>query len=127
MSAGALPPEFIFGSRRSSLIGCFSALCLHVSQLRPGLYCIVLSSRLACLRVVCINMNEDMNYCMETDPDGFTCHESSIWSTLLERNSNVGAFSPACDGGPVTTGTSVKKEGIRGSSRCQADSRRGGP
>ena len=66
-------------------------------------------------------------YCMETDPDGFTCHESSIWSTLLERNSNVGAFSPACDGGPVTTGTSVKKEGIRGSSRCQADSRRGGP
>jgi hypothetical protein len=58
MSAGALPPEFIFGSRRSSLIGCFSALCLHVSQLRPGLYCIVLSSRLCCLRVVCINMNE---------------------------------------------------------------------
>jgi len=40
--------------------------------------------------------------------------------------SNVGAFSPACDGAPVTTGTSVKKEGIRGS-RCQADSRRGGP
>jgi hypothetical protein len=24
--------------------------------LRPGLYCIVLSSRLSCLRVVCINM-----------------------------------------------------------------------
>ena len=22
---------------------------------------------------------------METDPDGFTCHERSIWSTLLER------------------------------------------
>jgi hypothetical protein len=60
MSAGALPPEFIFGSRRSSLIGCFSALCLHVSQLRPGLYCIVLSSRLCCLRVVCINMNEEL-------------------------------------------------------------------
>ena len=28
-------------TRRSSLIGCFSALCLHVSQLRPGLYCFV--------------------------------------------------------------------------------------
>ena len=40
-------------------LGCFSALCLHVSQLRPGLYCIVLSSRLSCLRVVCINMNSE--------------------------------------------------------------------
>ena len=40
--AGALPPECIFGSRRTfSLYGCFSALRLHVSQLRPGLYCIV--------------------------------------------------------------------------------------
>jgi hypothetical protein len=64
LTAGPLyeyAPEFIFGSRRSSLIGCFSALCLHVSQLRPGLYCIVLSSRLSCLRVVCINMNEYAN------------------------------------------------------------------
>jgi hypothetical protein len=46
MSAGALPPEFIFGSRRSSLIGCFSALCLHRVSLR-GLvfgFCIVFSS-----------------------------------------------------------------------------------
>ena len=60
-SAGALPPEFIFGSRRSSLIGCFSALCLHVSQLRPGLYCIVLSSQLCCLRVVCIHNEKDIS------------------------------------------------------------------
>ncbi len=57
--AGALPPECIFGSRRTfSLYGCFSALRLHVSQLRPGLYCMFVSSRLCCLRVVCINMNE---------------------------------------------------------------------
>ena len=34
MSAGALPPEFIHGSRRTfSFYGCFSALCLHVSHL----------------------------------------------------------------------------------------------
>jgi hypothetical protein len=39
-------------------LGCFSALCLHVSHARPGLFCIVLSSQLCCLRVVCINMNE---------------------------------------------------------------------
>jgi hypothetical protein len=29
------------------------------------------------------------------DPDGYLCHERSVWSTLLE---NVGAFSPACHG-----------------------------
>ena len=34
-------------------LGCFSALCLHVSHARPGLNCIVLSSQLCCLRVVC--------------------------------------------------------------------------
>jgi hypothetical protein len=39
-------------------VGCFSALCLHVSHARPGLNCIVLSSQLCCLRVVCINMNK---------------------------------------------------------------------
>ena len=40
--AGALPPECIFGSRRTfSLYRCFSALRLHVSQLRPGLFCFV--------------------------------------------------------------------------------------
>jgi hypothetical protein len=56
--AGALPPECIIGSRRTfSLYGCFSALRLHVSRLRPGLSCIVLFSRLCYLRVVCINMN----------------------------------------------------------------------
>ena len=53
--AGALPPECICGSRRTfSFYGCFSALRPHVSHLRPGLYCIVLFSRLCCLRVVCI-------------------------------------------------------------------------
>jgi hypothetical protein len=40
-----------------SFYGCFSALRLHVSHVRPGLNCIVLSSQLCCLRVVCINMN----------------------------------------------------------------------
>jgi len=40
-------------------LGCFSALCLHVSHARPGLNCIVLSSQPCCLRVVCINMNEE--------------------------------------------------------------------
>jgi hypothetical protein len=53
MSAGALPPEFIFGSRRSSLIGCFSALCLHVSPFGALCSGFVLSS----LRVLCVNMN----------------------------------------------------------------------
>jgi hypothetical protein len=55
---GRAPSRVHIWSRRSSLFGCFSALRLHVSHPRPGLYCIVLSSRLCCLRVVCINMNE---------------------------------------------------------------------
>ena len=58
MSAGALPPEFIFGSRRSSLIGCFSALCLHVSPFGALFWSFVLSSLLGFVRDVCINMNE---------------------------------------------------------------------
>ena len=63
--AGALPPECIFGSRRTfSLYGCFSALRLHVSQLRPGLFVLFLSSRLCCLRVVCINTETSLrNLC----------------------------------------------------------------
>ena len=56
MSAGALPPEFIIGSRRSSLIGCFSALCLHVSPFGAVCWGFVLSSLLGFIRVVCINM-----------------------------------------------------------------------
>jgi hypothetical protein len=38
-----------------SFYGCFTALRLHVSHVRPVLYCIVLSSQLCCLRVVCIH------------------------------------------------------------------------
>ena len=40
-----------------SFYGRFTALRLHVSHVRPGLYCIVLSSQLCCLpvRVVCIH------------------------------------------------------------------------
>ena len=41
-------PHFLF-------YGCFSALCLHVSHVGPGLYCIVLFSQRRCLRVVCIH------------------------------------------------------------------------
>jgi hypothetical protein len=51
MSAGALPLEFIFGSRRSSLIGCFSALCLHVSPFGASFQGFVLSSLLGFVRV----------------------------------------------------------------------------
>ena len=41
-------------------LGCFSALCLHVSHAKPGLNCIVLSSQLCCLRVVCINSEREL-------------------------------------------------------------------
>jgi len=52
--AGALPPECIFGSRRTfSLYGCFSALRLHVSHVRPG--CIVLYCFHGCVFIVCIH------------------------------------------------------------------------
>jgi hypothetical protein len=54
MSTGALPLEFIFGSRRSSLKGCFSALCLHVSPFGASFQGFVLSSLLGFVRVVCI-------------------------------------------------------------------------
>ena len=57
--AGALPPEFIFGSRRSSLFMAVSQLSVCMC-LMLGLACIVLSSQLCCLRVVCIHNEETL-------------------------------------------------------------------
>ena len=48
-------------SRRSSLIGCFSALCLHVSPFGVLYRGLVLSSLLGFVRVVCINMNREVD------------------------------------------------------------------
>ena len=54
--AHSLPSSY-WGLPLSLLSGFLSALCLHVSHGWPVFHCTVFSSRLRCLRVVCINMN----------------------------------------------------------------------
>ena len=56
----------------------FSALCLHVSHARPGLYCIVLLSQLCCLRVVCINMNVRRGPLPPSRPPAATAEPAAI-------------------------------------------------
>ena len=102
-------------SRRTfSLYGCFSALRLHVSHLRPGLYCIVLFSRLCCLRVVCINMNR-ARFCHHNEGMPLLCasNDSSldarIASGIGQRRGGTNMGNSQCPRGAPGHGEHVAR------------------